>query len=100
MKTRDIKTVTVLNRHYVDNMGNTYFTSKIIINNDIEIITNISYGYGNHFEYMAIKTLFQNGIISRQLFSKWNNGAPSIFWRDHGIKYMYDDVQTLKRELF
>ena len=78
MTTRNIKLITLDAREWFDKVnGNSYFTCDITINGELIHTLPMQYGYGNHYEDVALQWLKEN-IFSKQLISKIDN---TPFWR-------------------
>ncbi len=98
MKT--IKTIDIEAKTWFDKVnGNSYFACLITTNygTDSEQVFKIpfSYGYGNRFEYEAIKLLKENNILPENL-----GGYLREYCENNGIILrMSHDKNCLKREL-
>lgn len=46
--------------------GNTYFTSRIYVNDELVHTMPMEYGYGNHYEDQSFEWLEQNGYVKRE----------------------------------
>lgn len=63
-----MKNVTIVGKRWFDKKnGNTYFSSRIFINNKLIKTIPMSYGYGDQFEQVSIQYLQENGIIKSNL---------------------------------
>ena len=102
MKTKDIKTVDLIVLEWFDKTyGNSYFAAEITVNYNLKnqrtIKMPFQYGYGNHSEHQAFKT------IKKELncFKKYEKN--DSFWkvyRTEKIVYRYIKKENcLKREL-
>ena len=96
----ELKSVDVICKEWFDRInGNSYFSARIILNGGLENETVLTlpfkYGYGNHYEYEAVKVVkkFLN-IPLEANESYWK------FYKDNNIKYFNTKHERcLKREV-
>ncbi len=96
----DIKSITVVAGEWFDKVnGNSYFAGKVLVNGDLAFNMPFQYGYGSHFEYVAMQELVKHG------YTKGLNQNSSIrrFCYEYGIAYdatKYDNQKQrdLKRD--
>ena len=65
----DIKTIDVQAKQWFDKVyGNSYFSARVTVNyglpGEFEIRVPYEYGYGNYYEYAALKALQDIGLLS------------------------------------
>ncbi len=59
-----MKTLTVIAYEWFDKVnGNSYFSAEIFADNILISVLPFQYGYGNHYEDMAAKELYENGTF-------------------------------------
>jgi lipoprotein NlpI len=80
MKTLKIKTIDIQSKEWFDKVnGNSYFSANVTINYGLENQQNIflpfQYGYGTHYEYVAVHELSKLKLIKKDdnnpFFSLW-----------------------------
>lgn len=74
MKTKNLKTIDIIALEYFDKInGNSYFAGEIILNYGLKdqliIILKYQYGYGNQYEYTALKEIQKLTPIAKSYFS-------------------------------
>lgn len=92
----NIKTIKLETKFWFDTIyGNSYFSSRIKVNDDIVIYIPFQYGYGSHDETTAFKELQKQGIIPQQddLASYWQ------YYRDNNIEYTRVKKQCRKTQV-
>lgn len=68
---KQIKTIDINAKEWFDKVnGNSYFSAEIITNygtdNAKKYVLPFQYGYGNHYEYMAIQELKNQGLTDKK----------------------------------
>lgn len=79
----DISTIDVTALEWRDKVnGNSYFAATIVVNyqlpGETTLILPFQYGYGNHYEYEALKKLIDEKIIDLKPYA---NGSYPALWR-------------------
>ena len=74
MKTKGIRTIDINALEYFDKVnGNSYFAGEVILNYGLKdqstIILKYQYGYGNQYEYTALKEIQKLTPIAKSYFS-------------------------------
>jgi len=74
MKTKNLKTIDIIALEYFDKVnGNSYFAGEIILNYGFKdqstIILKYQYGYGNQYEYIALKEIQKLTPVAKSYFS-------------------------------
>ena len=72
--------------------GNSYFSARIHIDGKIAMVLPFQYGYGNQFEYEAVKALWGNG----KLPVGFEATAPLFRLRDFGVD-AYSTISEAKK---
>lgn len=77
-----MKTIDINAKEWFDKVnGNSYFAAKITLNYGTDYAVTIKlpfqYGYGNHYEYMAVKELEKQQLIAN-LIHYPNGGTESL----------------------
>jgi hypothetical protein len=73
MQTKKIKSIELYAKKWFQNSyGNTYFSCEIYINDTFIHKIEFCYGYGRHYETVALKYLMKN-LFSKQLNKKIEN---------------------------
>ena len=89
MKTKQI---TIIGRRWFDKVnGNTYFSSKIYVNNELVHTIGMTYGYGDQYEQNSLLWLKENGYIKPNLMR---------FEIREKYKLVSEVSDGLKRDLF
>jgi len=76
--------------------GNSYFSARVWVDGHIVAVLPFQYGYGNHFETVAMQELISLGFVS----DEYKNRA---LWRlrdDLGIDFYSCKSYTTKKEMF
>jgi hypothetical protein len=84
-------------RWFQKTYGNTYFTAKIFVNDELVYEMPMQYGYGDHYIDMATQWLSDNGYIERD---DGEHGFHQPIWRiaqRDGFVYKYY-VQDVARQ--
>lgn len=81
---KQIKTIDVNAREWFDKTyGNSYFSAEVVINygmSDAEkIVLPFQYGYGDHYQYAAVKALKERGYTDAEQL--WQLSARGVITR-------------------
>ena len=98
------KSVFIESRAYFDKSGgNTFFTARISVNGALVGVLPFQYGYGSHFETMALEWLRDNGFLEgypRTLSSLKNSGVDVYtvqYWTTKTEAKRFVEVYTLEQ---
>lgn len=87
-----IKNITIIGRRWFDKInGNTYFSSRIYVNNEEVHTIGMTYGYGDQYEYESLNWLKETGYIKKDLMR---------FEVREKYKLVSEVTDGLKRDLF
>ena len=93
MNTREeVKSVFVEGRLWTDKQfGNTYFSSRIMINGEVVLIMPMQYGYGDHYLHASLTAIRDSGLIPADTTREL---------REAGIDLYYSSKPVNKKDLF
>jgi len=94
-----MQNITIIAKRWFDKInGNTYFSSVGLIDGEVKVKINFSYGYGNHYEYATFAELEKKGFIND--VEHYKNGgtvSPFRYCQEKGLKY-YSTHSDVKRK--
>jgi hypothetical protein len=91
---KKIKEIHVRGRRWFDRInGNTYCAAKVFVDGEHVLTTNWQYGYGEYYLQLADAELCKLGITKPDGPMLWRH------CEERGIKFSYDVVDGLKRDL-
>lgn len=78
MKTKKIRSITIIGKRWFDRVnGNTYCSSRVLINGEEVLRIPWTYGYGSFYEQKAKEVLREKGIIK---LARYENGMTESFF--------------------
>lgn len=96
-KENEIRSVFVECREWFDKTyGNSYFSARVWINGEIEIVLPFQYGYGDHFKSVAVSALIEKNFISY----KYENRGLWTIANEMGFDLYTSKALTTKKEMF
>lgn len=78
------KNIVVFGKRWFDRVnGNTYHSTVTFVDG-VEFLTEMEYGYGDHYLQSAVENLKMKGVIPQEV------GHPyTIFFRENGVSFNY-----------
>jgi len=104
MDTRQIKLIELEAKEWFDKInGNSYFSCNIIVNGKLVHTLPFQYGYGSHYEELALQwlkdNLFSKQVNKKILLGGWGNSL-SYICREYIKCYLVSNkCKALKRDL-
>jgi hypothetical protein len=80
------KCITIIGKQWYDKVnGNSYFSARVYVNNDLKLYIPFQYGYGSQYEVEAGQELKKQGYLP---IDKEYSKCISILCRENNINYL------------
>ena len=92
--------IIIIGKEYFDSInGNSYHTSEVFVDGNMIGKSNVTYGYGDHYQQTAIEVLKSKGYL-KDLIQYKNGGSEALYqYCDRkGIKLITRKIEGLKRK--
>lgn len=96
---KKIRRIEIIGRRWFQrSYGNTYFTARILINDELAAELPKQYGYGDHYVDVATQWLEDNGYMPGRVHHENGSAEPGWqYWRDNrNVPFLYHAIDVAR----